>query len=149
MCRGTKSPAYNSGVNGRDELCIKEINKNISTAHVGHREEVEGRGLGEDAVLTSGSRHRSGYRGVGEMTLIGLLIALLDTRVPRDELALWFSAGRAGTAVWAGAALVPPTFSSTRDQNGAARRCNEFGRSQLCCHACRYPTNPALMGLTK
>lgn len=53
LCRGTKSPGYYSGVNGRDELYIKEINKNISTAHVGHWEEVEGRELGGDAAPTS------------------------------------------------------------------------------------------------
>lgn len=90
-------------MNGRDELYIKEINKNISRAHVGHWEEVEGRGLGEDVVLSRGSRHCSSYRGVDEMMLIGLLIALLDTWVPRGE----FTAGRARVGVWAGAALVP------------------------------------------
>lgn len=37
------------------------------------------------------------------MMLIGLLIALLDTWVPRGE----FTAGRARVGVWAGAALVP------------------------------------------
>lgn len=48
LCWGTKSPGYYSGVNGRDELYIKEINKNISTAHAGLWEEVEER---------SGKRH--------------------------------------------------------------------------------------------
>lgn len=50
LYRGTKSPGFYSGVNSRDELYIKEINKNISTAHARLWEEVEERGLGGDAA---------------------------------------------------------------------------------------------------
>jgi len=45
LCRRTKSPGYYSGVNGRDELYIKEINKNISTSP----RRALGRGGGEGA----------------------------------------------------------------------------------------------------
>ena len=120
--------------------------------------------------------------------LIGLLISLLDTQVPRAEYALCFTAGRAGAGVWAGAAcprgcpvpaglLQPHPFPVTqlgdralpqqlrqrvdcscipqssppsmRNRNCTAHTCNEFDGSQFCSRARWYPTNPALMGLTK
>lgn len=68
MCRGTKSPGYYSGVNGRDELYISEINKYISTAHAEH-----GRG-GEEGVGRCGAAWlgHCGYRGGDEKRLTGL-----------------------------------------------------------------------------
>lgn len=63
------------------------------------------------------SRHRGSYRGVDEKTLMGLLISLLDTQVPRAKYALCFTAGRARAGVWQGppapgAAPFPLGFSS-------------------------------------